>query len=134
MFYLYAHLFFFFLMIRRPPRSTRTDTLFPYTTLFRGDVAVGEQAIPHGSPIGTKPPKGKAMSWTSIADMIVQSGDAQTALVAAPLEAASVTPGSLHPAPEIVLKTLRRFSPYDLDTGKDPSLLIPNAGAAAVTE
>src|SRR3546814_3344197 len=28
-------IFFFFLMIRRPPRSTRTDTLFPYTTLFR---------------------------------------------------------------------------------------------------
>src|SRR3546814_5380357 len=28
-------LLFFFLMIRRPPRSTRTDTLFPYTTLFR---------------------------------------------------------------------------------------------------
>src|SRR3546814_15721782 len=27
---------FFFVMIRRPPRSTRTDTLFPYTTLFRG--------------------------------------------------------------------------------------------------
>src|SRR3546814_5110204 len=26
---------FFFLMIRRPPISTRTDTLFPYTTLFR---------------------------------------------------------------------------------------------------
>src|SRR3546814_1636760 len=26
---------FCFLMIRRPPRSTRTDTLFPYTTLFR---------------------------------------------------------------------------------------------------
>src|SRR3546814_4989843 len=32
-------LFFFFLMIRRPPRSTRTDTLFPYTTLFRSVVA-----------------------------------------------------------------------------------------------
>src|SRR3546814_11856847 len=32
----FIHLFFFFfLMIRRPPRSTRTDTLFPYTTLFR---------------------------------------------------------------------------------------------------
>src|SRR3546814_9898520 len=26
---------FFFFMVRRPPRSTRTDTLFPYTTLFR---------------------------------------------------------------------------------------------------
>src|SRR3546814_16736306 len=30
---------FFFLMIRRQPRSTRTDTLFPYTTLFRSDAA-----------------------------------------------------------------------------------------------
>src|SRR3546814_12144587 len=28
-------------MIRRPPRSTRTDTLFPYTTLFRSDVLCG---------------------------------------------------------------------------------------------
>src|SRR3546814_12230378 len=31
-------LFFFFLMTRRPPRSTRTDTLFPYTTLFRSTI------------------------------------------------------------------------------------------------
>src|SRR3546814_16511677 len=29
---------FFFVMIRRPPRSTRTDTLFPYTTLFRSAI------------------------------------------------------------------------------------------------
>src|SRR3546814_18837099 len=34
----------FFLMIRRPPRSTRTDTLFPYTTLFRSDVPVDREA------------------------------------------------------------------------------------------
>src|SRR3546814_1025628 len=32
---IYCFDLFFFLMIRRPPRSTRTDTLFPYTTLFR---------------------------------------------------------------------------------------------------
>src|SRR3546814_6245925 len=32
---------FFFLIIRRPPRSTRTDTLFPYTTLFRSDQSAG---------------------------------------------------------------------------------------------
>src|SRR3546814_15062075 len=32
---IYIYLFFFFLMLRRPPRSTRTDPLFPYTTLFR---------------------------------------------------------------------------------------------------
>src|SRR3546814_7245499 len=30
-------------MIRRPPRSTRTDTLFPYTTLFRSDVEIVAQ-------------------------------------------------------------------------------------------
>src|SRR3546814_10647216 len=34
----------FFLMIRRPPRSTRTDTLFPYTTLFRAGDRAGHQA------------------------------------------------------------------------------------------
>src|SRR3546814_2926446 len=52
---------FFFLMIRRPPRSTRTDTLFPYTTLFRsvymrdarGDPQfIGENAIGH-TPMGS---------------------------------------------------------------------------------
>src|SRR3546814_19683271 len=39
----FVFLVFFFLMIRRPPRSTRTDTLFPYTALFRsgsGDVGM----------------------------------------------------------------------------------------------
>src|SRR3546814_16047868 len=41
---------FFFLMIRRPPRSTRTDTLFPYTTLFRSP-AVREVGLdPIGEP------------------------------------------------------------------------------------
>src|SRR3546814_1001915 len=35
---LFVFLYIFFLMIRRPPRSTRTDTLFPYTTLFRSAV------------------------------------------------------------------------------------------------
>src|SRR3546814_6281032 len=31
-------------MIRRPPRSTRTDTLFPYTTLFRSGAYINEDA------------------------------------------------------------------------------------------
>src|SRR3546814_13433899 len=35
-------------MIRRPPRSTRTDTLFPYTTLFRSSVG---EAGPAGIPL-----------------------------------------------------------------------------------
>src|SRR3546814_9135076 len=39
-------------MIRRPPRSTRTDTLFPYTTLFRSQTDRGESAgrLGTGSP------------------------------------------------------------------------------------
>src|SRR3546814_16744678 len=37
--------FFFFLMIRRPPRSTRTDTLFPYTTLFRAPGGVDQDQL-----------------------------------------------------------------------------------------
>src|SRR3546814_1626864 len=40
-------IWFFFLMIRRPPRSTRTDTLFPYTTLFRSP----DNAAAHGGLI-----------------------------------------------------------------------------------
>src|SRR3546814_5781818 len=32
-------------MIRRPPRSTRTDTLFPYTTLFRSECGVADVGI-----------------------------------------------------------------------------------------
>src|SRR3546814_6852823 len=36
-------------MIRRPPRSTRTDTLFPYTTLFRSLAALGTRAVRDGA-------------------------------------------------------------------------------------
>src|SRR3546814_14776120 len=38
----YVLVLFIFLMIRRPPISTRTDTLFPYTTLFRSADAGGD--------------------------------------------------------------------------------------------
>src|SRR3546814_21141749 len=34
-------------MIRRPPRSTRTDTLFPYTTLFRSGVGLSKTHLMH---------------------------------------------------------------------------------------
>src|SRR3546814_5697887 len=37
-------------MIRRPPRSTRTDTLFPYTTLFRSVVVRPTRALPARRP------------------------------------------------------------------------------------
>src|SRR3546814_13373740 len=41
---------FFFLMIRRPPRSTRTDTLFPYTTLFRSH-GCWSHPVPRTGPV-----------------------------------------------------------------------------------
>src|SRR3546814_15709048 len=43
-------------MIRRPPRSTRTDTLFPYTTLFRSRGAAFHAGVPrHGAGYGAAP-------------------------------------------------------------------------------
>src|SRR3546814_997975 len=41
-------------MIRRPPRSTRTDTLFPYTTLFRSTLRIGGMTI-HEISASTSP-------------------------------------------------------------------------------
>src|SRR3546814_6062540 len=56
-------------MIRRPPRSTRTDTLFPYTTLFRSASAAGTdpnlgEAAPEAPPARRRgrPRQGKAMA------------------------------------------------------------------------
>src|SRR3546814_14190120 len=46
-------IFFFFLMIRRPPRSTRTDTLFPYTTLFRSPHEQGDEQPLYRYAFGT---------------------------------------------------------------------------------
>src|SRR3546814_11950968 len=53
-------LLLFFLMLRRPPRSTRTDTLFPYTTLFRSlvDGCLQDQQRGHAGvdvPVGDRP-------------------------------------------------------------------------------
>src|SRR3546814_11421820 len=50
----------FFLMIRRPPRSTRTYTLFPYTTLFRSLILIGNKAVGFFKRIG-----GKVLATTS---------------------------------------------------------------------
>src|SRR3546814_4165231 len=41
-------------MIRRPPRSTRTDTLFPYTTLFRSSRGHRQQSVDHPELIDAK--------------------------------------------------------------------------------
>src|SRR3546814_3235003 len=50
---IYLFVCFFFLMIRRPPRSTRTDTLFPYTTLFRSPPVIVAELLPVSSCVCT---------------------------------------------------------------------------------
>src|SRR3546814_20907083 len=65
-FFSYSFLFFFFLMIRRPPRSTRTDTLFPYTTLFRSVKSLRQvkrikKWVHQLAPKGVTKPMGKAV-------------------------------------------------------------------------
>jgi formiminoglutamase len=54
------------------------------------------------------------MSWKSIADLFVDDAAAPVALLGAPLEAGSVTPGRCDLAPETVRRALRRFSSWDL--------------------
>src|SRR3546814_14184645 len=59
-------LVFFFLMIRRPPRSTRTDTLFPYTTLFRSgsSAARRHQCLDDGGPAGAEESARRSVGFT----------------------------------------------------------------------
>src|SRR3546814_2354572 len=58
-------------MIRRPPRSTRTDTLFPYTTLFRHRLRVrnrprhGMRSVPARAPPARPAPAARRHSWRS---------------------------------------------------------------------
>src|SRR3546814_4941898 len=49
-------------MIRRPPRSTRTDTLFPYTTLFRSPAAGAGPPVEGPSALARPPAPGRAAS------------------------------------------------------------------------
>src|SRR3546814_16612083 len=90
----------FFVIIRRPPISTRTDTLFPYTTLFRADSVVGAAAANRGkargrptiAPIG--PPSAArrsvavaAMAAVAALAAIVAATAAARAVIAAEVDA-----------------------------------------------
>src|SRR3546814_13272561 len=73
--------FFFFLMIRLPPRSTRTDTLFPYTTLFRSE------SMAHKIWPGTR----------ALAQLHLDEGQRVWLVTAAPIEIASIIARRLGP-------------------------------------
>src|SRR3546814_6867520 len=55
-------------MIRRPPRSTRTDTLFPYTTLFRSPVRGGGAGRRRGRRHGRRRGDGGTAPTSALAD------------------------------------------------------------------
>ena len=70
--------------------------------------------------------------WKSIADLIVTAGEADVALIGAPMEAGSVTPGRCDLAPGALRRALRRFSTYDLETGREIGLSVRDYGDVPV--
>ena len=67
------------------------------------------------------------MAWKSIADLLTD-GSAPVAMLGAPMEAGSVTPGRCDLAPETVRRTLRRLSTYDLETGDEIDVAVEDLG------
>ncbi len=70
--------------------------------------------------------------WPRITDLFVSEGPADVAVVGAPMEAGSVTPGRCDLAPDVVRQALRRFSTYDLETREALTLRIADLGDAEV--
>jgi formiminoglutamase len=70
------------------------------------------------------------MGWKSIADLVGAQGE--IALVGAPMEAGSVTPGRCDLAPATVRRILRRFSTYDVETEEELVLAITDRGDVPV--
>lgn len=70
------------------------------------------------------------MSWKSIADLIGSEG--QVALLGAPMEAGSVTPGRCDLAPETVRRALRRFSTYDVERSSELFFAVRELGDVPV--
>lgn len=71
------------------------------------------------------------MSWKSIADLIGSEG--QVAILGAPMEAGSVTPGRCDLAPEVLRKALRRFSTYDVERGSELFFAVRDLGDVPVS-
>jgi formiminoglutamase len=70
------------------------------------------------------------MSWKSIGDLLGAEG--QVAMLGAPMEAGSVTPGRCDLAPETIRRTLRRFSTYDVEAGREIGVAVRDSGDVPV--
>src|SRR3546814_8998292 len=92
---------FFFLIIRRPPRSTRTDTLFPYTTLFRSSFFIASTPCLRTRSRSTLPSTPESAPTSSSISSVAP-------LTAAPHEAGDRRSGSL----QLSDRRPRRKVPY----------------------
>lgn len=72
------------------------------------------------------------MSWTSIADLLTGDESAPVALLGAPMEAGSVTPGRCDLAPEALRRALRRISTYDLVESLELGMAVHDGGDVPV--
>src|SRR3546814_16467843 len=88
-------------MLRRPPRSTRTDTLFPYTTLFRTLEGVSQSLLQKLS-LGVKP--GVSSSSAERKSLAAQANEAITGLKL--LDAAELVIDATGPTPTLAWRTL----------------------------
>ena len=70
------------------------------------------------------------MGWKSVADLVGEEGE--VALLGAPMEAGSVTPGRCDLAPAAIRRALRRFSTYDVEAGQEIGVSIRDAGDVPV--
>jgi formiminoglutamase len=66
------------------------------------------------------------MAWASLADLLGSEGE--VALIGAPIEAGSVTPGRCDLAPALIRRTLRRISSYDVETGREIATRVHDLG------
>lgn len=71
-------------------------------------------------------------AWPSMADLLTSDGNADVALIGAPMEAGSITPGRCDLAPALIRKALRRLSNYDVETRQELKLPIRDEGNLAV--
>ena len=71
--------------------------------------------------------------WPSISDLLVPGGPGEVALLGAPMEAGSVTPGRCDLAPEAVRRALKRISSYDVETREVLTAPVADLGDVPVT-
>src|SRR3546814_3646022 len=105
-------------MIRRPPRSTRTDTLFPYTTLFRSHCRI-HRRLPFRSgtgmaPVGPEDSAGRSEEHTSELQSLMRISYAVFCLKKKKSEAGIISAIQSNNVPESV-KTVTRSVYNDMD-------------------